>query len=90
VPIKPERAAVATSAANKPTTATRPQPTVKFFNGFPPASSAWTKTQMAVTTLKMAPISNASMTPMPTARPARGYRTHGRSGCGLTTAARAR
>src|ERR1039458_6085093 len=64
-------AEIAMNAANAATTARRTIPAVSLFAIVPSPANAWYATNAATTRLKMAPMSKASITPKPTAKPAR-------------------
>ncbi len=77
--------------ASKATTATFNAPkAIRLESGLLSETRAWYRTKVAAKTLKIAPMSAASMTPSPTAIPARAIRTQAARGDRLTTAARPR
>ncbi len=90
VPTRVLTADAATKAANAATTASRPTPRAARCARVPSPAHACQSTKPAMTKLKMAPMSKASITPRPTARPARAARSQRRGEERSASAARAR
>src|ERR1035438_1297973 len=87
---RPLTAQTAMNAANAATMARRTAPAASFLGIVPSPANAWYATNAATTRLKMAPMSKASITPKPTAKPARATLTQRLGEVWSARAARAR